>query len=100
MRKLLYPLILATACSLAFAQDKAIPRPKAAPGEDAAITARVKSALIAGSKLDPLRIDVEVRNGVVTLHGLVDSENQRDEAERIVSRVGGVHAVSNNLAVK
>ena len=59
----------------------------------------VRSALESGASLDARKIDVENRNGNITLHGAVDSEDQREKAARIAGSVGGVRNVANNLTV-
>ena len=43
---------------------------------------------------------VEVKQGVVTLSGPVESESQRDKAARIAKKVKGVKKVVNNIEVK
>lgn len=69
------------------------------PLSDSGLTEIVKSALKSESSLNAQKIDVENRNGNVTLHGSVDSEDQREKAGRIVGSVGGVRNVVNNLTV-
>jgi hyperosmotically inducible protein len=69
------------------------------PLSDASLTQIVRAALESESSLDPRKIDVENRNGNVTLHGTVQSDEQREKAGRIVASVGGVRNVVNNLAV-
>ena len=69
------------------------------PLSDTSLTQIVKAALQSESSLNAQRIDVENRNGNVALHGMVDSEEQREKAGRIVASVGGVRNVTNNLAV-
>jgi hypothetical protein len=69
------------------------------PLSDTGLTQIVKSALQSESSLNAQKIDVENRDGNVTLHGLVDSEDQREKAGRIVGAVGGVRNVVNNLTV-
>jgi len=69
------------------------------PLNDTSLTQIVKSALQSESSLDAGKIDVENRNGSVALHGSVVSEDQKEKAGRIVSSVGGVTAVTNNLTV-
>lgn len=46
------------------------------------------------------RIGVEVRNGIVTLAGEVESYAQKSNAERAAQRVSGVRAVTTELKVK
>ena len=69
------------------------------PLSDASLTQIVKSALESESSLDARKIDVENRAGNVTLHGSVETDEQREKAGRIVGSVGGVRNVVNNLAV-
>jgi osmotically-inducible protein OsmY len=69
------------------------------PLSDASLTQIVRSALESESSLDARKIDVENRNGNITLHGTVESEDQREKAGRIAGSVGGVRAVANNLTV-
>lgn len=44
-------------------------------------------------------LEVEVKNGVVTLKGKVDQEKQKERATRIVRKVRGVRDVDNQLQV-
>ena len=69
------------------------------PLSDASLTQIVRAALESESSLDARKIDVENRSGNVTLHGAVATDEQREKAARIVSAVGGVRNVQNNLAV-
>ena len=69
------------------------------PLTDASLTQIVRSALESESSLDPRKIDVENRSGNISLHGSVESEEQREKAARIVGSVGGVRGVVNDLTV-
>lgn len=69
------------------------------PLSDASLTQIVRTALESESSLDSRKIDVENRNGNVSLHGSVDSEEQREKAARIVGSVGGVNNVVNDLTI-
>jgi osmotically-inducible protein OsmY len=69
------------------------------PLSDASLTQIVRTALESESSLDSRKIDVENRNGNVSLHGSVDSEEQREKAARIAGSVGGVRGVVNDLTV-
>src|SRR5262249_62069813 len=53
--------------------------------DDAALTAKVKSALIAEPNLKSLTINVDTMAGVVTLKGTTDSQVNRQKAEQIAS---------------
>ena len=68
--------------------------------DDAAITAKVKTALIAEPGLKGMSIDVDTAQNVVTLTGVVGSDALKQEAERLAKQVDGVKAVTNNLDVK
>lgn len=66
---------------------------------DAAITAEVKTALAADARLSALRIDVDTRNGVVSLTGPAPDEATRRRAGEMVKNLKGVARVENNLKV-
>ncbi len=68
--------------------------------DDAAITAKVKSQLLADPDVSALNVNVTTFKGQVQLSGYVDSANQRSKAEQIAKNVEGVKAVSNDLIVK
>jgi hyperosmotically inducible protein len=67
--------------------------------DDAAITANVKSALLAESGLKSLQINVETVKGVVMLRGTVDSQAHSELAVAMAGGVAGVHSVMNHLVV-
>jgi hyperosmotically inducible periplasmic protein len=67
--------------------------------DDAAITASVKSTLVANKAVNLTRIDVDTNNGVVSLNGVVDSAQQKDRAEQLTRRVDGVRGINNNLQI-
>jgi hyperosmotically inducible periplasmic protein len=68
--------------------------------DDAALTAKVKAAILAAPGLKVLQIDVETTKGVSTLSGSVDSELSSQRAERLAAAVSGVKRVDNRLSVK
>lgn len=67
--------------------------------DDAAITASVKSTLVADKVANLTRIDVDTNNGVVSLNGVVNSAQQKSRAEELARRVDGVRGVNNNLQI-
>jgi osmotically-inducible protein OsmY len=69
------------------------------PLADSSLVDIVRQALLSESSLDTRKIDVENRNGNVSINGTVDSPEQREKVERIVMSVGGVRSVTNNLAI-
>jgi osmotically-inducible protein OsmY len=68
--------------------------------EDGAITAKVKTALLADPDVKGLAIDVDTKNGVVTLKGTADKPANRDRAVAIAKDTGGVKSVQDQLVVK
>lgn len=68
--------------------------------DDATITARVKSGLVANDGLSALAIEVETHEGVVQLSGFVNTEDQIEVAEEIAERQKGVRDVENDLILK
>jgi osmotically-inducible protein OsmY len=69
------------------------------PLADTSLVDIVKQALMSESSLDARKIDLENRNGNVSINGTVESAEQREKVERIVMSVGGVRSVTNNLAI-
>ena len=67
---------------------------------DAAITASIKTDYLKDPDLSVLKIDVDTREGVVTLNGLAESEAARTRAEQIAGGIKGVRQVRNFLVVK
>ncbi|MFD1709654.1 BON domain-containing protein [Ottowia sp. GY511] len=72
----------------------------AAVMDDAGITASVKTDLAKDPDLSALAINVDTKDGVVTLNGPAPNAAAKDRAETIAKGVKGVKSVSNNLAVK
>lgn len=66
---------------------------------DAAITSAVKTKLLADPDVKGLKIDVDTRNGVVTLAGAVHTAAQRAEAVRLARGTKGVKNVTNKLVL-
>ncbi len=68
--------------------------------DDATVTARVKAALTANTVTKARQINVETREGVVQLHGFVDSRMEANEAVKEARAVPGVADVRNDLEIK
>ncbi len=68
--------------------------------DDASITAAVKTKLMADSLVGGLKIDVDTKDGVVSLNGPVKSQNEKDTALRIARETSGVKDVRDNLVVQ
>lgn len=68
--------------------------------DDAAITAAVKSKLLADPKVGGLKIDVDTRSGVVYLTGdHMKSQAEIDQAIKLAKETSGVKSVENKLVV-
>ena len=68
--------------------------------DDAAITAKVKSAIKAEPGLKSTDINVDTKDGAVTLSGTVPSAPLKDKAKEIASGVSGVKSVQDNLTAQ
>ena len=66
---------------------------------DVWITSMAKMRLLADSRTPALDINVDTRNGVVTLFGIVPAKEAKQAAEADVRKVGGVKHVRNELQV-
>jgi hyperosmotically inducible periplasmic protein len=68
--------------------------------DDAAITASVKSKLVAEKASNLTRVDVDTNSGTVYLNGTVDTPEQKTKAEQLAWQAKGVKSVVNNLQVQ
>ena len=68
--------------------------------DDAAITSSIKARMVADKALDAGAIQVETRNGNVTLSGFATDRLDKQAAEQIAIKVKGVKTVQNNVAVR
>jgi hyperosmotically inducible protein len=68
--------------------------------DDAAITAKVKAAILAEPGLKSLQINVDTNSATVTLSGSVDNADLRERAKQIASATTGVKGVVDQLTVK
>ena len=67
--------------------------------QDAYTTSKVKIELMKSDGVDPLRINVDTLDGVVTLHGQVESAAAKTKAVQEARSVKGVKDVRDMLAV-
>ena len=70
------------------------------PITDDYISDSVRQKLAGDSVVKGGAIEVEVKNGAVTLKGKVQEPKQRAKAERLAKRVKGVKSVANNLQIE
>lgn len=68
--------------------------------DDLTITTAVTTGLAKDPDLSVLKINVDTRNGVVTLNGSAPTETARDKAATLAKAVKGVSSVDNKLVVK
>jgi osmotically-inducible protein OsmY len=69
--------------------------------DDALITTKVKASLAADPQVSALAINVDTANGVVSLTGVVESEQERQRAIQLTQAIGGVKQVdAQNLHVR
>lgn len=67
--------------------------------DDAQITSRVSASLMGDKELSNVQIDVDTRDGVVTLSGPVPSSTAKARANEIAHGVKDVKSVNNQLTV-
>jgi len=68
--------------------------------DDSAITAKVKSAIIADPSLKAAEINVETFKGAVQLSGFVSSKEDISRAVEVTRNVNGVTSVKNDMRLK
>ena len=67
---------------------------------NATLTARVKSQLLLNNNTSGMAINVDSKDGIVTLSGEVSSRQEKELAARIASNAEGAKTVRNNLTVE
>ena len=67
---------------------------------DAAITASIKTDYLKDPDLSVLKIDVDTKDGVVTLNGVANTADGKKRAEQMAGAIKGVKSVRNHLTVK
>jgi hyperosmotically inducible protein len=73
--------------------------PKNTRNADSAITNVIQASLRANEKVQAQKVEVQTREGVVYLTGVVDTEESRREVGRVTWRTEGVEGVVNDLTV-
>jgi hyperosmotically inducible protein len=68
--------------------------------EDASITAAIKMKFANDATVSASKIDVDTKDGMVTLTGAVSSQTEADRAIELARSVDGVKMVHNNLTVQ
>ena len=97
-------LAIAVSAGVAFAQSEPEePRTSNDASEvvtDAWITSKVKADLLAADEVAGTAIDVDTKDGAVTLNGTVKSQAEADNAVARAKAIEGVKEVTSNLKVK
>ena len=68
--------------------------------EDGALTAKIKSKMALDDTVKAYEIDVDTKNGVVTLTGTVKTRAERERALLLARETEGVRNVIDNLKVE
>ncbi len=104
MKKALWmPFVVALVATTTIAACTSSSRTSESTGEyvdDAAITSKVKTALLGDSGLKSFDISVETYKDVVQLSGFVNSDQVKAHAGQVAADIAGVRGVQNNLIVK
>ncbi len=69
------------------------------PASDGEISTRVQLKLAEDTTVKGGGLQVDVKDGVVTLSGKVESPKQKSKAEGLAKKVAGVKGVVNNIVV-
>lgn len=67
---------------------------------DKQVASAVRSRMVYNRESKGLKIGVDVVNGNVVLHGVVNSEEQKEHLAKIAANTKGVDSVTNNLVVR
>jgi len=68
--------------------------------DDVAITAAVSAGFAKDPDLSAIKINVDTKNGAVTLNGSAPTDAAREKASSIAKAVKGVNSVENKLVLK
>ena len=72
----------------------------AAAAADASITVKVNGALMADTRLKVMQVNVDTRDGRVTLSGVAPDAQARDKTTALVKAIEGVVDVDNQLRIE
>ncbi len=85
--------------ALAFGVCLSVAPALAADTPDAWITMKTKIALMTTDHVNAADLNVDTANGVVTLHGKVTTEGEKNKAGHVTSKIDGVKSVKNLLQI-
>jgi hyperosmotically inducible periplasmic protein len=72
----------------------------ASSAADAGITVKVNAALVADTRLKVMQVNVDTRDGRVTLTGVAPDAQARDKSTALIKAIEGVVDVDNRLRVE
>lgn len=84
---------------MAFAGCTSSTVPEATQQVDSGVTSAIQSSLESNEKVKARQVEIQTREGIVYLTGVVDTEEARREAGRVAWRTKGVDGVENDLTV-
>ncbi len=73
--------------------------PQVPPPDDVTLTRRVETELFRSPEIPRGNVSVEAHQGLVTLHGEVDSQAMKDDLAQAARNVRGVREVRNELVL-
>lgn len=76
-----------------------VPATKASPIKDVGIGLAVKNQLLLDPEVEGMKVNVDTKDGVVSLKGQLPTEHEKQRAAAIAANVSGVELVKNNLVV-
>ena len=88
-------LIAGVVASPSFAADSAGQKV-----DDATVLTRIKADLLQSKNVDGLDVNVDVKDGRVTLSGTAATDAERSKAESIAKNASGVRGVENKITLK
>lgn len=102
MRKtvLISVIIMFTLAAFAACQSVGASRSAGDAVDDASINADVKAKLLKDESTKTIAINVDTYQGIVTLRGNVDTQDQISRATEVARSVKGVKRVENKLTLK
>jgi len=68
--------------------------------DDAALLTKVKADLLQSGRVDGLDVNVDVKDGNVTLSGWASTDVEKTAAAELAGKVNGVKSVENKIQVK
>lgn len=68
--------------------------------DDVTLLTKIKADLLKSGSVDGLDVNVDVKDGNVTLSGWASNETERSTAEQLAGKTEGVKSVDNQIQIK